>query len=139
MNISGIRPSVGFYDYNGIKNSVVSEVSSPELSVPAQQINLSSDVPQSDSQQAEDASAIEKEVRARQTFGAYDYVSQYNPNATYDLKGADSDIRSLDVEKAVSDMRKDEVIHQYQYFVGQELGTQAAAVPNMRGAEDFSL
>lgn len=139
MNISGIRPSVGFYDYNGIKNSVVSEVSSPELSVPAQQIHLSSDVPQSDSQQAEDASAIEKEVRARQTFGAYDYVSQYNPSATYDLKGADSDIHSLDVEKAVSDMRKDEVIHQYQYFVGQELGTQAATVPNMRGAEDFSL
>lgn len=61
------------------------------------------------------------------------------PKATYDLKGADSDIRSLDVEKAVSDMQKDELIHQYQYFVGQDLAVEASQTPSMRGAEDFSL
>lgn len=32
--------------------------------------------------------------------------------------GRDSDIRSLDVEKAISDMRKDQILQQYQYFVG---------------------
>ena len=32
--------------------------------------------------------------------------------------GGDSDIRSLDVEKAISDMRKDQILQQYQYFVG---------------------
>lgn len=31
--------------------------------------------------------------------------------------GRDSDIRSLDVEKAISDMRKDQILQQYQYFV----------------------
>ena len=65
--------------------------------------------------------------------------SQYEPKATYDLKGADSDIRSLDVAKAVSDMQKDELIHQYQYFVGQDLAVEASQTPSMRGAEDFSL
>ena len=73
------------------------------------------------------------------TFGAYDYAGQYEPDATYELKGADSDIRSLDVAKAVSDMQKDELIHQYQYFVGQDLGTNTPATPSIRGAEDFSL
>ena len=32
--------------------------------------------------------------------------------------GRDSDIHSLDVEKAISDMRKDQILQQYQYFVG---------------------
>lgn len=34
--------------------------------------------------------------------------------------GRDSDIRSLDVEKAISDMRKDQILQQYQYFVGSK-------------------
>lgn len=32
--------------------------------------------------------------------------------------GKDSDIRSLDMEKAISDRKKDKVLQQYQYFVG---------------------
>lgn len=34
--------------------------------------------------------------------------------------GRDSDIRSLDVEKAISDMCKDQILQQYQYFVGSK-------------------
>lgn len=34
--------------------------------------------------------------------------------------GRDSDIRSLDVEKAISDMRKDQILQQCQYFVGSK-------------------
>ena len=124
MNISGIRPAVGFYDYNSIKQA-------EEVGVVSQEIapNRATEVP------ADTATA----TRSRQTFGAYDYAGQYEPDATYELKGADSDIRSLDVAKAVSDMQKDELIHQYQYFVGQDLGTNTPATPSIRGAEDFSL
>lgn len=32
--------------------------------------------------------------------------------------GRDSDIRSLDVERAIDDMKKDKILQQYQYFVG---------------------
>ena len=128
MNISGIRPAVGFYDYNSIKQA-------EEVGVVSQEIapNRATDTATA-AQNAEDVAA-----RSRQTFGAYDYAGQYEPDATYELKGADSDIRSLDVAKAVSDMQKDELIHQYQYFVGQDLGTNTPATPSIRGAEDFSL
>ena len=34
------------------------------------------------------------------------------------MKGIDSDIETLDMEKAVSDMQKDQALMQYQYFVG---------------------
>lgn len=34
--------------------------------------------------------------------------------------GRNSDIHSLDVEKAISDMRKDQILQQYQYFVGSK-------------------
>ena len=34
--------------------------------------------------------------------------------------GRDRDIHSLDVEKAISDMRKDQILQQYQYFVGSK-------------------
>lgn len=128
MNISGIRPSVGFYDYQSIsdenirvaqENGSVAENTTPAQ---AEVSNAQTDV----------------DVAKQQTFGAYDYARQYNPDAVYEMKGADSDIRSLDVEKAVSDMQKDAVLHQYQYFVGQDLNA-AAVAPSIRGAEDFSL
>lgn len=34
------------------------------------------------------------------------------------LIGVDSDINGLDVQKAVSNMQQDSILHQYQYFVG---------------------
>ena len=52
---------------------------------------------------------------------------------------ADRPLEHTDVAKAVSDMQKDELIHQYQYFVGQDLAVEASQTPSMRGAEDFSL
>lgn len=39
-------------------------------------------------------------------------------NTEFDMKGRDSSLSSLDMEKAVSDMQKDQALIQYQYFVG---------------------
>lgn len=132
MNISGIRPAVGFYDYNSIKQA-------EEVGVVSQEIasNRATEIPADTATATQNAEDVA--TRSRQSFGAYDYAGQYEPDTTYELKGADSDIRSLDVAKAVSDMQKDELIHQYQYFVGQDLGTNTPATPSIRGAEDFSL
>lgn len=41
----------------------------------------------------------------------------FNRHEDFKYLGQDSDIRSLDVEKAISDMKKDQVLQQYQYFV----------------------
>ena len=132
MNISGIRPTIGFYDYNEIKKTEAVAAESVAASQPAGQV--AENQPEKSPVQGRTP-----ETEAKQTFGAYDYAAQYNPKATYSLKGAESDIHSLDVEKAVSDMQKDEVIHQYQYFVGQEMSANANATVNVRGGEDFSL
>lgn len=42
----------------------------------------------------------------------------FNKQEAFGYLGQDSDIHSLDVERAISDMKKDQVLQQYQYFVG---------------------
>lgn len=129
MNISGIRPVDGFYDYNSILNSSISPVGDSNLD----EIRPAHQVEKEDSKSTITQEEIDA-ARAKQTFGAYDYASQYDPTATYSLKGKDSELKSLDVEKAISDMRKDEAIHQYQYFVGNHENSSVNI-----GVEDFSL
>ena len=42
----------------------------------------------------------------------------FNRKESFDYLGQDSDIRSLDMRKAISDMQKDQIIQQYNFFVG---------------------
>lgn len=42
----------------------------------------------------------------------------FNKGEDYGYIGKDKDIDSLDMQKAISDMKKDQVLQQYQYFVG---------------------
>jgi len=42
----------------------------------------------------------------------------FNTNETYDYIGRDADLQNLDMMSAISDMQKDKVLQQYQYFVG---------------------
>ena len=67
--------------------------------------------------------------------GAIDYANSYQPDAVYELKGVDCDIARLDVERAISDMRKDQVLEQYQFFVG----TNPDEVQPVRPDENFIL
>ncbi len=123
MNISGIRPSAGFYDYNTIK--------SEELSAEQTQKTLTAQ--QSD---AEQEAVMNVEASAKPDTGAMDYANRYQPDATYDLKGADSELMSLDVEKAISDMERDQVLQQYQFFIGE---SQAEQLLESRNQENFLL
>lgn len=36
----------------------------------------------------------------------------------FEMTGRDSDIEQLDIQKAISDMKKDSILEQYQFFVG---------------------
>lgn len=123
MNISGIRPSAGFYDYNTIK--------SEELSAEQTQKTLTAQ--QSD---AEQEAVMNVEASAKPDTGAMDYANRYQPDVTYDLKGADSELMSLDVEKAISDMKRDQVLQQYQFFIGE---SQAEQLLESRNQENFLL
>ncbi len=53
-------------------------------------------------------------------------VSLSLKNEQFDFVGRDSDIESLDVQKAVSDMKKDSIIQQYNYFVGDAFSSFGA-------------
>ncbi len=43
---------------------------------------------------------------------------KFNTGEDYGYIGMDSDIAQLDMQKAISDMKKDSILQQYQYFVG---------------------
>ena len=129
MNISGIRPTAGFYSYNSIK---INELRNQQLAVTTQE------------KAAKRESVIEQEeVPVEQTFSSFDFAQTYKPDATYELKGEDSDVSGLDVEKTLSDLEKDKVLEQYQYFVGdraQKVVTDLNTENKMpRSGENFIL
>lgn len=127
MNVSGIRPYSGFYQYNSIK---LDELRNQQIA------DAQSEEERRRQKEQEIAAAA-----AKQTFDSYDFAQRYKPDELFDLKGADSDINSLDIEKAVNDLSKDQILRQYQYFVGPDTGaadaqTQQAA---LRSGENFTL
>lgn len=131
MNISGIRTYAGFYDYNTIKNQDARNRQIAETK--AQEADT---ITMQEEQQSEDAKQVTA-APAKLDNGAGEYAKQYRPDVSYELKGADSDIANLDVEKALSDMEKDQVLWQYQFFVG-ESGAGEELAENRRD-ENFYL
>ncbi|MCR5673532.1 MAG: hypothetical protein K6F87_07450 [Lachnospiraceae bacterium] len=59
------------------------------------------------------------DIRPRKNATLEDISLSLNDNKAFEMKGKDSDLESLDMEKAVSDMQKDQALMQYQYFVGE--------------------
>lgn len=136
MNISGIQSYSGLYDYNSIEKN---EPLLPKVqSQPVENTKAEQTVPEQPGQNDSEAAA------AKQTYTSADYASLYQADVAYDLKGADSDIYNLDMTKAISDLQKDQVLQQYQFFVGESRaqGNTVSAAGNLsafRAEEDFSL
>lgn len=61
---------------------------------------------------------IEEKPIERANANVHDLSLSFNLNEDYGFIGRDSDIEALDMQKAISDMKKDQVLQQYQYFVG---------------------
>ena len=135
MNISGIRTNAGFYDYNSIKinefrNQQIQE--SKAVETPPSLMEESTDSRQ---QEQENVSVI----ASKEDNGAKEFADRYQPDVTYELKGMDSDISKLDIEKALSDMKKDQVLQQYQFFVGEKQQTADEPLSRYREDENFWL
>ena len=123
MNISGTRTYAGFYDYNTIKSQ---EEKTQQI------VDAKADAMREEALQAEvqEEKAVESLVEKKPDTGAIDYVKRYQPDATYELKGVDSDIANLDVQKALSEMKMDQILEQYQFFVGAgSFGEEAPGTP----------
>ena len=108
MNISGIRTYAGFYDYNTIKQNEVRSRQIQEAKAAVEQERTL----QEEVQSVEDAV-----LSIAQDNGVREFAEQYQPDVVYEMKGLDSDIFKLDIEKAISDMKRDEVLFEYQFFV----------------------
>lgn len=138
MNVSGIRPYEGFYQYNSIK---LNELRNQQIAA-AQQNTDTPDLQDEEQRRRQQEAAA---FSANQTFDSYDFAQQYKPDETFELKGADSELASLDVTKAISDLGKDQLLQQYQYFVGTDATGMVTAAPTanadtlMRSGENFSL
>ncbi len=136
MNISGIRTSAGFYDYNIIR---LNEVRS-------QQVREAKASEQEEAKPNEIAAIETAEVSydtpvkpAGVDKGAEEFAKSYQPDAVYELKGVDSDITSLDMAKAISDLKKDQVLEQYQFFVGDSIAQENEKLTAYRANENFYL
>ncbi len=118
MGISGVNGIGGMQDYS---------IQAPDYSrqpaktviteVPQQESRVASSN-QIDISPAENTQAAEKKPSANAPLE--DISITFHKQDDFGYIGRDSDIHSLDVEKAISDMRKDQILQQYQYFVGNK-------------------
>ena len=134
MNISGIGSYSG--NYNSIKiNSLIN-----------QQASKADSGAQTQAVRSEDSALRQQEqqrIRANQNFNSADYAKQFTPGKTYEMKGADSDLASLDENGSATNSQKSQIMQQYQLFMGetQAQGVNQAAMKTraVRGVENFAF
>lgn len=138
MNVSGVSPRAGIYTYNSIRlnelrNQQIMASKEARLQQETEDTQVKVEIEQQEQQ---------NNTQLEQNFTAYDYAQKYRAGEVYELKGEDSDISKLDVAKAVSDLEKDQILQQYQYFVGDAsyaATKQNAAETVLRSGENFIL
>ena len=136
MTISGIRPYAGFYEYNSIK---ANELRAEQIAATQKASSVEAEEVSTETQ-----GATVQTPAPEQNFTAFDYAQNYRSDETHELKGKDSDLASLDMQKAISDLDKDQVLQQYQFFVGDKDSVNAKMTiePSermIRREESFSL
>ncbi|MBE5852349.1 MAG: hypothetical protein E7299_05270 [Lachnospiraceae bacterium] len=57
-------------------------------------------------------------LRAQRVAKLEDISLSFRQNDDYGYIGKDSNLENLDMQKAISDMQKDSILQDYQYFVG---------------------
>lgn len=127
MAISGLSQYDLFQNFNQY-NALSKIPTVEEASQIPQQVEDTVQAPQT-KQSAEDEtttlsprqeSVLEKRSSATDL---QDISLNFNQNEEFNLVGQNSSLAGLDVEKAISDMKKDSVLEQYQYFVGSSDST----------------
>lgn len=64
---------------------------------------------------------LDKSRDLRRTITDFDNISlTFNKEETFDYIGSESSLANLDMQKAISDMRRDKIFEEYQYFVGSK-------------------
>ena len=109
--------SLQINEYNAYDRIKIDRENSGLNKVDKQQ-NTPAEVKPQEAPASQDLDLRLSDIRPRKNASLEDISLSLNENKTFEMKGKDSDLESLDLEKAVSDMQKDQALMQYQYFVG---------------------
>ncbi|MEG1848129.1 MAG: hypothetical protein RRX92_04685 [Lachnospiraceae bacterium] len=113
MAIQGLGEYGGFYNQyktNDIPKVDYQKVSKPEQTL--QEQTLQEQISQDNDQEI-------PSIPTRSKSADLENISlTFNQEDSFDYIGTDREIGNLDVQKAVSDMQKDSILSEYQYFVG---------------------
>lgn len=104
----------------------------PQVSVEEVKKQDQEQLKQQNAEMSQVAYAQEPQNPASRMANLEDISLNFNVNETYDYIGKDADLQNLDMMSAISDMQKDKVLEQYQYFVGPKdmTGSVIASTPD---------
>lgn len=115
MGIGSIGGFYSNYPIRPIKQVDVAEVKAQDEARKQQENQLPAEV----------ASLVQPTEDTRTRAADLENISLgFNRGDTYDYIGKDSDLSLLDMDAVLSDMKKDSVLEQYRYFVGEPLDAQ---------------
>ncbi len=114
MSIDRISPYGGFYDR--YKVAEIQRVSVEDVKKQDEQLDKQQGVQRSVVTAQNDITQ-ETFAQAPKTAKLEDISLSFNVNETYGYIGKDADLQKLDITSAISDVQKDKVLEQYQYFV----------------------
>lgn len=132
MNIGNMGGIGGYYGGAGSYGFGMGRI--PSVAAPQEAEKLQEAVtPQKQEEPVAGSAVISQErpqvsAPSRKDAPLEDVSLTFNKQDSFDRIGKDSDIRSLDMQKAISDMRKDQVLQQYQFFVGSSRALGDGAV-----------
>lgn len=117
MSIDGLSQYGGLYNSYAFQN--IKTVNIEKVLEQDENLKVSSEQKNNLESLQTDYSQPVKEQDNRSRIANLENVSlTFNKADDFDFIGKDSSIETLDMQKAISDMQKDQVIQQYQYFVG---------------------
>ena len=102
-----------YLNYNSYKKDI------PQVSV--EEVKAAEEAKALESSKVEESAAKVEEAAIRRPVKNADLEDislTFNKEDTFDNIGSEASIKSLDMEKAISDMKKDDILSEYSYFVG---------------------
>lgn len=106
MTISGIRFSS--WNYENIQKINGKNIQSNQETLKKQQTVAN-----------EAVSSAVKAPKILATEQLEDFVFDFKKNKEFSMIGEESDIKNLDLTKTIADTKKDDLLDQYRYFVGE--------------------
>ena len=121
MTISGINNSYSYASYSKKIDTSSTDADVSQVSQVNQPLPIESSI-SSDDQPQQQASELPKPSR---TGNLEKIIFDFKKNNEFNLVGAQSKVEDVDVDKALSDMKKDSVLDQYKFFVKSPLVSDA--------------